>query len=508
MTTMEPIRSGLRLRVLEGGYHSEFHRLERALISIGRSTPETVSSASYLTFPEPTVSRLHAVMTWESGAKAYLLHHRSQTNPTVLNNVVISGPSLLKAGDRITLGRLILLVEADTESAAGVSPPAAAPASIPLPSAAAAPPSENTIAPVSGSRRELSLNARFENGDRTFSAPVKERVISLTFANDRSTAVVGPAQGGEGWQEIRLPGGQASALRFELDQASGTCSVEAGAAEQAPAVRVSPGRLGSELRVPLRAGQSLPFVETDVILHQGFRIWLGDPERPPDSGATLSQKPRPEADAASTERKVSLLFLNGPWKEASISALAGSTATLRIGPGDIGFRHPFPLPRSPVCEITVQTGGARLRAVEVSDDQFLEVDGDLVFASESVALVGGSRLLVGDAEFVWTDGNESLYTSFRLTDGSAAYPIRKASVRLGTAAHCEIMLPGRVLPPVIGRISFETGAPVYHHTDLSAPIRVDGEEASVGLSVALHPGSQLELMPGKVLTLEQPAGEV
>ncbi len=36
-----------------------------------------------------------------------------------------------------------------------------------------------------------AVHARYGT-DRTFSAPVKERVISLTFANDRSTAVVGP----------------------------------------------------------------------------------------------------------------------------------------------------------------------------------------------------------------------------------------------------------------------------------------------------------------------------
>ena len=496
---MEPVHSGLRLRVMEGAFHAELHRLERALISIGRSTPETVSSASYITFPEPTVSRLHAVMTWESGAKAYLLHHRSQTNPTVLNTAVITGPTLLKAGDRITLGRLVLLVEPDTEATA------VPPSTTSAPVAAAAPSAEATIASPPAPRRELSLNAKIEGGDRVFSAPVKERVISMTFANDRSTAVVGPSHGGDGWQEVRLPANQSSALRFELDPASGTCTVEAGPTDVVPAVRVSHGRRGTELQVPLRPGQNLPFVETDVILHQGFRIWLGDPERPPDNEATLTQQPK-NADTAD-ERRMTLLFLNGPWKEATISAPAAGASNIRVGPGDIGFRHAFPLTQLPVCDITVQAGAARLRAAEVSDDQFLEVDGDLVFASESVPLIGGSRLLLGDAEFLWTDGNESLYSSFRLVDGQSAYQVRKASVRLGTAAHCEIMFPGRELPPVIGKISFETGEPVYHHTDISAPIRVDGEEASIGLSVPLKPGSLLELKPGKVLSLEQTPAE-
>jgi hypothetical protein len=282
--------------------------------------------------------------------------------------------------------------------------------------------------------------------------------------------------------------------------------VEAGPRDQAPAYRLSHSRLGhSELRVPLLPGQRLPFVETDVILHQGYRIWLGDPERPPDGGATLTQSPRPvEAGQppAPPGRKVTLQFLNGPWKDATISMPAELSANLRIGPGDIGFRHPFPVAHCPHCEIAVSKGEARLRAIDVADDQFLEVDADLVFVGESVPLQGGSRLLLGDAEFLWSDGNEALYQSYRLVDGETSYPIRKTTVRLGTAAHCEVMLAHRELPPVIGRISFETGQPVYHHTDLSASIRVDGEDTSSGLSVPLQAGSQLELRPGVVLSLE------
>ncbi len=486
MSTMEPIRSGLRLRVVEGGFHSQVHRLERALISLGRSTPDSVSQASYITFPEPTVSRLHAVLTWESGAKAYLLHHRSQTNPTVLNNVVITGPSLLKAGDRITLGRLVLLVEADTDEP-GVEQPSKAIPAAPTPTSLRVP--------------ELSLNAKIEGGDRVFSAPVKEPVITLMIANDRTTAAVSPAQQHEGRQEVRLPGAVASEVRFELDLASGTCQVEVGPTREAPAYRISQGRYGvTELRVPLCPGQSLPFVESDVILHQGYRIWLGDPERPPDAGSTLTQEP--DLGVKSASRRMALTFLNGPWKDGSVSVRADASVNLRLGSGDFGFRHPFPMLHCPLCEIAIQGGEARLLAIAVADDQFLEVDGDLVFAGESVPLLGGSRLLLGDAEFLWMDGNESLYTAFRLVDGQNSYPIRKASIRIGTAAHCEVMLSRRELPPVIGRICFETGQPVYHHTDISAAIRVDGEETSVGLAVPLRPGSQLELKPGVVLSLE------
>lgn len=475
MTAMEPIQSGVRLRVLEGASQAKEYLLERSLISLGRSTPESLTSPSYITFPEPTVSRLHAVLTWEAGARAFLLHHRSQTNPTVLNNTVIAGPELLKPGDRITLGRLIMVVEAETGAHID---------------GAASPPDP---------RQQLTINAKREDGERVFSAPIKERFISLTFANDRSTLSPSPARAG--WQDVRLPSGVGAALRFELDAVAGTCTVEAGSNDQAASVRLSQGGAGTQLRVPVRAGQTLPFVETDVILHQGYLIWLGNPDESPDAESTLSQKPQGPHSARA--RQVTLQFLNGPWMDAVISARAQGTANVRIGPGETGFRHPFPLTHAPHCEITVHDGSARLRAIEVADDQFLEVDGELILASESVPLVGGSSLLVGDAEFVWSDGSEASYASYRLVDGSAVYPIRKALVRLGTAAHCEVMLPHRELSPVIGEINFQSGTPVYHQLDITAPIRADGEETSTGLSVALRAGSVLELRRGMTLRLEQ-----
>lgn len=505
MSTMEPIPSGLRLTVVEGGYHAQHHPLERALISIGRSTPETVASASYLTFPEPTVSRLHAVLTWEAGARAYLLHHRSQTNPTVLNSGVITGPMLLKAGDRITLGRLVLVVEPDQQMAkapesAPVSathgqsaPKASASGGYPTVASSSASGLQTAIpSPATTPSAERHLNARIDGSDRTFSAPLKESLISLSFSSDRATAAVAGSAPANGWQEVRLPGPSPSSLRFELDAASGACQVQAASETQVVAYRLSPGRGGCELRVPLKTGQSLSFLETDVILHQGYRIWLGNPEQMPESIPPSATTDGP---------RFALQFLNGPWKDAFITCPSESSS-LRLAPGDFGFRHPFPAPRAPHADITVQSGVARLLASEVPDDQFLEVDGDLVFASESVSLVGGSRLNLGDAELLWTDGSEARYSAYRLRDGETVHPIRKTSVRLGTAAHCEIMLPHRELPPVIGRLTFEGDVPNYLHTDLSATIRVDGEELSPGLSVPLKPGSQLELKPGLLLHFE------
>lgn len=473
MSTMEPIQSGLRLRVLEGGTHSETLRLERSVISLGRSTPDTVASPSYLTFPEPTVSRLHAVMTWESGVRSYLLHHRSQTNPTIINNVAIGAPQLLKVGDQIILGRLIMTVEPDVVETAPVAVPV---------------------------QPEFAINAQTEGAERTFSAPLKSQVLELAFASDRT-----PSSRGEkaDFQEVRLPARTRSGLRFQFDSALVECTVEPTQEQQPSAVRSSVGRAGAVLTVPLRYGHAQSMLSSDVVIHQGYRIWLGSSSACPDSGTTLGHETQDRDGQREPTPKVTLKFLNGPWQDATITLPASGIATLPLGPGDIGFPHRFPLSSVPRCEIVLQNATARLRALEVNDEQFLEVDGDLVFGGESVPLLGGSRISLGEAEFLWLDGSERRYQRYSLKHGSQRLPIRKAVVRIGTAAHCEIMLSDVKLPPVIGAIDFTGPNPVYRHLDISGPVRVDKDETSVGLSATLSTGSVLELRPEVHLVLEE-----
>lgn len=470
MSTVEPIRSGVRLRVLEGATHNDVFRLERALVSIGRSTPETPASPCYLTFPEPTVSRLHAVLTWESGAQAYLLHHRSQTNPTVLNTTIMNGPTLLKIGDRITLGRLVLVLEADDSSSSLTTP---APHSLPA----------------------LCLHARQSETQRIFSAPVREAILAVHFIPERATAAVPAAGDRPGWQEIRLPARSGATLHLAIDPSTETCRVELLGEGADGATRISLHRLGHRLEVPLRAGQQLHLLPDDLLLHQGYQLWLGHESRPPRALEGL------EADRYHPLGR--LHWRNGPWQGALLTLLPQGLPQ-RLGSGDLGFGHPSPWGATPSAELSWQAGRANLRALEVSDDQILEVDGDLVFASESVSLVGGSRVLLGEAEFLWSDGSESVYSSYQLHSDQAVYAIQKAVVRLGTAAHCEVKLPYRELAPVLGRLEFfPDGRAHYVHQDLAAPVRIDGNEVSVGLSVPVASGSLLELSSQRTLTLQQ-----
>jgi len=59
-------------------------------------------------FPEPTVSKVHAELLWDEAKNRYLLIHRSQTNPTLVNGTRVNKARHLNPGDRLAMGRLTL----------------------------------------------------------------------------------------------------------------------------------------------------------------------------------------------------------------------------------------------------------------------------------------------------------------------------------------------------------------------------------------------------------------
>ena len=98
--------SPLEVVVVEGGgVHSRFFLTEPKII-LGRLDPGEVPAAGCLLFPEPTVSKVHAMLDWDAQKNRYLLTHRSSTNATLVNGIQLVRPRHIHPGDRIKLGRL------------------------------------------------------------------------------------------------------------------------------------------------------------------------------------------------------------------------------------------------------------------------------------------------------------------------------------------------------------------------------------------------------------------
>lgn len=108
----EALDSRFELVVLEGGGQGGRHYLNRNRITLGRQDANDEPQSGVLAFPEPTVSRVHAVLEWDARKQRFQLIHRSRTNHTILNGTDMDEPHLLQAGDKIKLGLLVLEVRA------------------------------------------------------------------------------------------------------------------------------------------------------------------------------------------------------------------------------------------------------------------------------------------------------------------------------------------------------------------------------------------------------------
>jgi pSer/pThr/pTyr-binding forkhead associated (FHA) protein len=480
MSTIEPIKTGLCLRVVEGSHQEPIHPLTRSVISVGRTTAETPYSSSYITFPEATLSRLHIVLTWEPGASAYMVHHRSQTNPTLLNGKPISRSELLKPGDFLSLGRLVLLLETCQA---------------------------DQVSPVSKQSDQLVLNVqnRVDSKSRVYSIPVQKSRLTLAFSTGRQTAAIAAEETGDLAQLVALPAEQDQELSFEFDPDTPCATVEAPF-QGNPTIRRTVLPSGT-LEVPLRVGTPLPMTAVDVVRHQDYQIWLsqGDGTSPP-SGTLDRSSASPPPGSASVERVGGVLhFLNGAWKGATLTTPSHGSQAFDLGPRSKSFHHAVPLANTPTCRLTIQDGEAQIRVNELSDDQFVDINGNLLFTGESCKVFSGSSLLLGDSEFFWENPElHQRYTRFQIAAPDGTHEISKAEVKLGTAAHCEVRFKIPALAPVVGILKYDSSGFTYRHQNIAFPARVDGLETSAGLEAKVQSGSSLELAPGVTVQLEEP----
>ena len=75
------------LEGLQGQYKGEEIPLPREVIWLGRAVAGTPNSPTHKFFEDGSVSRVHAALAWTPEFEAFVIHHRSQTNPTFLNDL-------------------------------------------------------------------------------------------------------------------------------------------------------------------------------------------------------------------------------------------------------------------------------------------------------------------------------------------------------------------------------------------------------------------------------------
>lgn len=102
----------MQLRIIDGQKERRDRviRLDGKELALGRASQGQRPGPGELLFKEPTVSRVHATLTWKPLKGGFQLVHKSKTNPTLVNGKATK-KILLAPGDRVQMGLLILEIE-------------------------------------------------------------------------------------------------------------------------------------------------------------------------------------------------------------------------------------------------------------------------------------------------------------------------------------------------------------------------------------------------------------
>ena len=126
--TRESFDPGLQLIIVDGNDKGALFCLASRRIQLGRKDPAFPDEgASRISFPESTVSGLHASLEWDDKRNRYLLTHHSRTNHTLVDGKVVSSPVYIHVGSKIKLGTLLLQVKLTPQAVKAEPAPMALP---------------------------------------------------------------------------------------------------------------------------------------------------------------------------------------------------------------------------------------------------------------------------------------------------------------------------------------------------------------------------------------------
>jgi pSer/pThr/pTyr-binding forkhead associated (FHA) protein len=107
--------SGFQIEVLEGADRGKKIPLKSKELTLGRKLIPNERITHWILFNEPTVSRIHAVLMWNDEEKIYNIHHKSKTNPTLVNTLPVDRREIIQ-GDTIQMGLLVFKVTHESAS--------------------------------------------------------------------------------------------------------------------------------------------------------------------------------------------------------------------------------------------------------------------------------------------------------------------------------------------------------------------------------------------------------
>ncbi len=470
----EALDSRFELVVLEGGGQGARHYLNRNRITLGRQDAGDEVQPGVLAFPEPTVSRVHAVLEWDARKHRFQLIHRSRTNHTILNGTDMDAPHLLQAGDKIKLGLLVLEVRA------------VAPSETPKEE------EESAFIPDSGSYLVEVLGP---NPGSMF--PLNYTIMLLCEPPTESTTRPGVYVAGTG--DVR-----ATVLHkgdeLHIESKRG----------QRPLVLRQEDAVTMEWVVGTDAHFALK--KNDLLICGQVVFLVCDTVRAGECSEVLQT----QGDIASINPLIPQLHPDQdpvfqgqePHQIRVLSgALRGSHAWIRpdklsapLSVGKAGSLIELPDKQAGRLEIDFEKD--RLLVRNSDEVNRITHNWDLLTPGEESYGVGGDRFVLGRTVVRYENAPiQNLVDKLSIQFQDQEMPLLRQENVLGYRTESDLRIDDRRLSPSHATIRVDTEKVYYRHQHKDSPARLKGQEVKAGEEVVLSVGDEVEILPNLTIKL-------
>ncbi|MEW6283124.1 MAG: FHA domain-containing protein [Candidatus Eremiobacterota bacterium] len=470
----ELLDSRFELVVLEGGGKDTHHYLNRTRVTLGRLDPADEPQPGVATFPEPTVSRVHAVLEWDPRKHRFRLHHRSRTNHTVVNGKQMDLPHLLQAGDRIKLGHLVLEVRQVDPREAHVpfeqDPPAFLPNNDTFLLAVMGP-ERGALHPLNHSRMMLRIPPSEPSTTPGIYSPSAGDVQATLFHEGDRVFLLSPR--GERPIVVR------SHPSFVAEWVVGT----EGRFEMLTGDLLLCDRVAFLVCNTVQAGQAAE------ILQQGGDLQQLHP-------ALGHLRPGQDPLYAGPEL-LQLRILSGSLRGSRLWLRPDAlTAPLSVGRAGLDPPCMIELPDKGAARLEMDFGD-RVLVRNADTDLRITQNWDLLTPSEEAYAVSGDRFVLGRTVLRFEKVPvQAVVDRYSIKSGDQELPLLREENTVGYRTESDLRIDDRRLSPVHAVLKVDTEGVVYRHQHKEAPARVGDRTVQVGEEVRLIVEQTVELVPG------------
>lgn len=510
--------SGYELVVLEGKDKGKVFPLKEKEVTLGRKGGDTEEAkAGWILLEEPTVSRIHALLVWDSKADKFTVQHKSRTNATVINGKAITKHQVVP-GDQVKIGNLIFTIRPLLET------------------------KEREI-------KGLWNSVQFKPGEESEEINTGF-IITVTGGHDkgkvfklnRNVMAIGRSQPGFDPRQDRAILLNDSSLKAEealLVWRARLKKYGIFKAEKSSAyVKVYRDFKGMESRIEVKADLQNLIREGDIIVAGSTIMEVGKTAAPSEKfkGKMIPLEKHAGAQGSALPGKKGAKP-DLPFEEKTFKWKPEEDFILEVAGGkDKGTRYTFI--SSSLSEgriITIGKSGKRENEIEISDEAIdneqadliyskgkfkivnkstsvlIKVNGKTLSAGEDEILKSGTAIKLGESQLNFLerkvaealDRYEIEVVKGTQSEMGRKFPLSRDYLKIGRGRDCDLKLANGSVSRIHAAIAYRDGKFYIEHNSKSNPTFLNGISIPEGKERVLKAGDEIQLSGETVLKLQE-----